>query len=485
VTDTARTRSVVDVDEIGISELRGRYAGGDWSCADVVGEYLTRVQRGHAAGDHGGIAAVNPQALRRADELDDYRSRTGTLVGPLHGVPIVVKDQFESVEVPTHFGSRVVPEYRAAADASALTSLLGAGAVLLAKTTMPDFGLSLFSRSSASGYTANPYDPHRDSGGSSSGSAAAVAANLCTAGIGEDTAGSIRIPASFTSLVGLRPTPGVVSSVGASPLLKIQDAPGPLTRTVADAALLLDVLTGRRYQPPSDRYLAATGSSDLRGVRIGMLRLPMLSDMDADAQQVQALVAAAAIDLGRVGASSEPVSLPRVHRRFNHVAAAPSIQRELAGFLGQRPGLADLSLDMLADVGAAGPDLIGLLRAPVTSCHATYGLLTARIELRHALVAAMRRHRVDVLCYPSAALPAPLIADLEASRWTSTTFPTMTSLAGQAGVPALTVPAGFTDRGLPVGIEFLAAPYAEMQLIRVGHAYEQATRHRRPPHPDR
>jgi Asp-tRNA(Asn)/Glu-tRNA(Gln) amidotransferase A subunit family amidase len=484
VTDTASARSPVDVDEIGISELRGRYAKGDWSCSDVVREYLTRVEQRREAGDHAGIAAVNPHAERHAEELDDYRSRTGKLIGPLHGVPIVVKDQFETVEVPTRFGSRVVGGYRAAADASAVTSLLGAGAVLLAKTTMPDFGLSLFSRSSASGYTANPYNRSRDSGGSSSGSAAAVAANLCTAAIGEDTSGSIRIPASFTSLVGLRPTPGLVSSAGASPLLKIQDAPGPLTRTVRDAALLLDVLTGRRHQPPSDRYLEATGPADLRGVRIGLLRLPMRTDTDADAQQVQALVAAAAIDLGRIGASSEQVSLPRMHRRLKGAAAAPSIQRELAGFLGQRAGLAELSLDLLADVGAAGADLIGLLRAPATSQQATYCLLTARIELRRALVAAMRRYRVDVLCYPTAGLPAPRIADLQTSRWTSTSFPTMTSLAGQAGVPALTVPAGFTESGLPVGIEFLAVPYAEAQLIRIGHAYEQATRHRRPPPPD-
>jgi amidase len=449
--------------------------------SDVVEHYLARIGERHSAGDHAGIVAVNRHARARAEELDAYLARTGRLVGPLHGVPLVVKDQFETVEVGTRFGSRAVPDYPAAANASVVTALSEAGAILLAKTTMADFGLSLFSRSSLTGYTANPYDVRRDSGGSSSGTAAAVADNLCVAGIGEDTAGSIRVPASFTSLVGLRPTPGLVSTTGSSPLLKVQDSPGPMTRTVRDAALLLDVLTGSHRPERANGYLATLGRGGVRGRRIGLLRTPFRDDLDAAAPEVQALAAAAAVDLCRAGGIVEQVSTPRAVRWQRRAQAAPSIQHQLAEFLAQRPELAHISLTTLAECRSEGADLLGLLKAAPATRNSAYGLLMARVRLRKQLVATMRRHRVDVLCYLTAGLPAPRVADLVSGRWTSTTFPAFTALAGQAGVPAISVPAGFTSSGLPVGIEFLAEPYAESTLLQVAFGYEQATRHRRPP----
>jgi amidase len=475
------TRALAEIDEVTIESLRRRYVADGLASSDVVEHYLAKIGERHRAGDHAGIVAVNQHARARAEELDAQLARTGTPAGPLHGVPIVIKDQFETVQVGTRFGSRVVPDYRVTTNASVVTALVDAGAILLAKTAMADFGLSLFSRSSLTGYTPNPYDVRRDSGGSSSGTAAAVADNLCVAGIGEDTAGSIRIPASFTSLVGLRPTPGLVGTAGSSPLLKVQDSPGPMTRTVRDAALLLDVLTGSHRLERPTGYLATLDRRGLRGRRIGLLRTPFHDDLDADAPDVQALAAVAAVDLSRAGGIVEQVSMPRTLRWQQRAQAAPSIQRQLAEFLAQRPELAQLSLTTLAECGPEGADLLGLLKVAPAGRHRTYGLLMARLRLRKALVAVLRRHRVDVLCYLTAGLPAPRIADLESGRWTSTTFPALTWLAGQAGVPAISVPAGFTSGGLPVGIEFLAAPYAESTLLQVAFGYEQATRHRRPP----
>jgi amidase len=197
---------------------------------------------------------VNQNALAEADRLDDFLSRSRTFVGPLHGIPVVVKDQAETKGVVTTFGSIALDGYIPQEDATVIAKLKEAGAIILAKSTMPDFATSGFGFSSKSGETKNPYVLERDPGGSSSGTGAAVAANLATVGIGEDTGGSIRAPASFNNLIGVRVTPGLISRTGMSPLVVFQDTAGPMTRTVTDAAILLDAMVG---YDPRDPYTAA------------------------------------------------------------------------------------------------------------------------------------------------------------------------------------------------------------------------------------
>jgi len=468
------------IDEVEISQLLRGYRDGALRCVDVVAHYLTRIHERTRNGQHGGILALNPSAQSEAERLDREYSRTGKLSGALHGVPIVIKDQFEVAGMPACFGSAAVRSYRPPADAALVARLRRAGALVLAKSTMADFGLSLFSRSSQSGYTVNPYDPTRDTGGSSSGSAAAVADNLCAAGIGEDTSGSVRLPASFTGLVGLRPTPGLLPTAGASPVLRFQDSPGPLTRTVADAALIFEAVVPAGAAT-AGRLVETLGSRTDRVPQVGILRVPFEEFPDADAVQVRDLMAAAMLDLRRCGISAEDVPMPRPPKRRTKAHAAPIIQRQLQEFFNERPELAGASLERIVGVGSRGADLIGLLRAPAANGSA-YGLLMERVRLRAGLIKAMRHHGVDVLCYPTAALPAPRLVDLESGRWHSRNFPSFTWLAGQAGLPAITVPAGFTHGGLPVGVEFLGLPYSERGLIRLAHRYERATRHRRPPH---
>lgn len=470
------------LDEITIDRLHARYLGGELTAVQVVTEYLRRIAQARSEPGQGGIVATNPRAVEAAEALDEQLRTRGVLAGPLHGVPIVIKDQFETVDLPTSFGSRAVTPRLASADAPVIARLRAAGAIVLATAAMADFGLSLFSRSSRSGPLANPYDRRRDIGGSSSGCAQAVAANLCVAAIGMDSSGSVRLPASFAGLVGLRPTTGTVPTVGASPVLPMQDVPGPMTRTVRDAELVHAVMhdSGSPVRGPA-LPLHGPGSvrrSGLTGVRIGVLRLPGRAGVDLEAMQVEQLIADAVVALSRMGATVAHLTLPtlRPHRR---VAAAPVIRRQLQEYFAARPefGIRTLS-GLAADDGA---DLLALLTGGLADACAVTALLDDRARRRAQLVRTMHRHDVQALCYPTSALPAPRTSDLDSGRWTSLNFPALTWLAARAGAPAVTVPAGYTQGGLPVGLEFLGLPYGDDLVLSIASAFEAATPPRRPP----
>ena len=269
------------------------------------------------------VTAAGDAALQRAHELDADFAAYRRFAGPLHGVPVVVKDVFETAGVATAFGSAAFDGYVPTVDATVVARLKGAGAIVIGKTAMPDFAASWHGHSSRSGITRNPYDLSRDPGGSSGGTAVAVAAGLAVAGIGTDTGGSIRVPASFCGLVGLRPTPGLISRAGAMPLVSEQDSAGPMTRTVTDAALLLDVLAGRDPGDPltasdSDSgarrplsYTAALARGALSSARLGVLRFPFTQHSDPREAEVDAVFEAALADLRLSDAQIvDPVEIP-------------------------------------------------------------------------------------------------------------------------------------------------------------------------------
>ena len=228
------------LEETTIDQIHDAYHAKTLTCVELVQGYLDRIE----AYDQNGPAlnayvAFNPDALKEAAALDAALQRSGKLSGPLHGIPIAVKDQAETEGIPTSFGSIAIKGYVPKEDSTLVAKLKAAGAVILGKTTLPDFATSWFGYSSASGETKNPYDLARDPGGSSAGTGAAIAANLAAVGIGEDTGGSIRVPASFDNLVGVRVTPGLISRKGLSPLVVFQDTAGPMGRNVKDTAVVL------------------------------------------------------------------------------------------------------------------------------------------------------------------------------------------------------------------------------------------------------
>ena len=227
------------LEEATIDNIHAAFYENTLTCVELVQGYLDRI----AAYDQSGPAlnsyvTLNPAVLAEAAALDDAFKKSGKLSGPLHGIPIAVKDQAETKGIPTSFGSIALKGYVPREDSTLVAKLKEAGAVILGKTTLPDFATSWFGYSSASGETKNPYDMARDPGGSSAGTGSAVAANLAAVGIGEDTGGSIRLPASFDNLVGVRVTPGLISRKGLSPLVVFQDTAGPMGRTVRDTVSL-------------------------------------------------------------------------------------------------------------------------------------------------------------------------------------------------------------------------------------------------------
>ena len=270
----------------------------------LVNAYIDRIEKLDRNGPKlNSIITVNPRAVAEARALDREFAKTKKLKGPLHGIPVVVKDQVETKGVMTTFGSIAQDGYVPKRDATAITRLKEQGGIVLAKTNLPDFATSWFGFSSKGGETKNPYALDRDAGGSSSGTATAVAANLGTVGIGEDTGGSIRLPASFTNLVGVRVTPGLISRTGMSPLVVFQDTAGPMARTVKDAAILLDALVGF---DPEDEYTTAyviaghKGSytdyldkNALKGARIGVVKNAFGSDDNPEAAEVNNVIRAA------------------------------------------------------------------------------------------------------------------------------------------------------------------------------------------------
>jgi amidase len=486
------------LEEATIADIHRGFRDRSLTCRQLVRRYVDRVEaydrRGPALNS---IITVNPDAVAEADRLDDLFSRTGNLVGPLHGIPVVVKDQAETAGIVTTFGSIALDGYVPRHDATAIARLKDAGAIILAKTSMPDFATSWFGFSSKSGETKNPYALERDPGGSSSGTGAAVAANLAAVGIGEDTGGSIRVPASFNNLVGVRVTPGLISRAGMSPLVVFQDTAGPMTRTVTDAALMLDALAG---YDPKDPYTSAyviaghTGSytrhldrDGLRGARIGILREAFGSETDPEAAQVNALVRAAIGRMAAAGAETVEIGMPDMMERIVDTSLYLLHSRhDIDQFLGARR---ELAYHTIGDIYAAKKyhpvlDLIDLIvQGPVHPADDPeyFRKLAAREDFQRDVVNLLAQKGLTAMCFPCVQVLPPTKSEVRVGKWTTFSFPTNTLIASQAWMPSICLPAGFTDKGIPVGMELVVYPYHEPDLFRLGYAFEQLTHHRKAP----
>jgi amidase len=455
------------------------------------------------------VTAAGDAALERAQELDADFAAYRRFAGPLHGVPVVVKDVFETAGVATAFGSAAFDGYVPTADATVVARLKRAGAIVIGKTALPDFAASWHGHSSRSGITRNPYDLARDPGGSSGGTAVAVAAGLAVAGIGTDTGGSIRVPASFCGLVGLRPTPGLISRAGAMPLVSEQDSPGPMTRSVTDAALLLDVLAGRDPGDPltasdSDSgarrphsYTATLARGALSSARLGVLRVPFSQHSDPREAEVDAVFEAALADLRL--ADTEIVDQVEIQglaedliETFFYFAQS---RHDINEFLATRSA-GHIEFADIVSAGKIWPTMVllyGMAAGPTDPyLDPTYGRKRARRQsLIQKIAGLFADYQLDALIFPDVRIAAPLRADIEAGRWEEAAegvnhpdrapFPVNTLLAAQACLPAITVPAGHTPAGLPVGLEFMGLRYSETTLLRLAFDFESVTHHRRPP----
>ena len=475
--------------EASIPELQAAMESGRISAVELVDFYLARIAA-LDPGDDGlnAIAAVNGSARAHAALLDAERVERGAR-GPLHGIPLVLKDNFHTTDMPTTAGSQLLAGFLAADDATLVRRLREAGAIMLAKANMHEFAYGITNVGSGFGATRNPYDPSRNPGGSSGGVAVAVTANYAAAGLGTDTCGSIRIPAAHNNLVGIRATQGLISRRGIIPLSHTQDIAGPIARSVTDLALLLDAVVGvdpddpqtaEAYGRPPERYTEGLNPLALNGARIGILEDLLLVE-PADAAVAEVMGRAVA-QLQSLGAVVVRVSLPEIWeilepRLDGLFVLVHEFKRDIDAYFAMTPGV---PVHSLADVLASGnyhPDVeAALLASEAMGEHTRREYLEAMLDrprLRQLVLALMARERLDVLVYPSIRQVAARLGEPQPGS--------NCALSANSGLPALTLAAGFTATGMPVGIELLGTPWSEARLLSLGYAYEQAARHRMPP----
>ncbi len=482
------------IEEATIAEIHDAMVAGQLTARQLVEHYLARI----AAYDKQGPAinaliTINPNALARADQLDAAFRRTGSLTGPLHGIPVIVKDNYDTGDLPTSAGSASLRESRPPDDAFQVQRLRQAGAIVLAKSNMAEFAFSPYETvgSALPGHTKNPYALDRVPAGSSGGTAAAVAASFGTAGLGTDTGNSIRGPSSHNALVGMRSTMGLTSRDGIIPLYLDRDIGGPLARTVADAVAVFDVIAG--YDPADPvtesartrravRYLDYLDTDGLRGKRIGVSwqvadrRSADTEVLDRFRDAIVAMRAAGAVIVDSVFLQ-EQADIPLGQRW------CPRFKYDLENYLASLgPDAPYTTLDEIVQSGRFHPYIrssMQFFQGIEEGPDEHPGCQTARENqerLRVGVRRVMQENRLDAIVYPTWSNPPRLIGDL-----TSPHGDNSQDLAPHTGFPAFTVPMGYVRDGLPVGLQILGDAWSEPTLIAIASGFEAVTRHRRPP----
>ena len=487
--------------EATIDDIHAAFRANRLTCRALVDGYLRRIEAYDQAGPRlNAVQTVNPRARQEADRLDAAFRASG-MTGPFHCIPVLVKDQVETSDMPTTYGSILFKDFVPKRDATVVAKLRRAGALIIGKSTMGEYAAGYLSTASAGGPIRNAYDPRRNASGSSGGSGAGVAANFSTVAIAEDTGGSTRGPAAVHSLVGLRPTVPLVSRFGMMPAKPSTDTLGPIARTVRDAALLLDVIAGYDANDPMTAqavgqipktYTAFLTADGLKGARLGIIRQPI--DLKADPasedyRKVKAVIDRAVADLRKLGAEVvDPVTIPELAQRVarawevNVFETESAINRYLAG----HPNAPFKTLRDILLTGKVVPSRVRVLMNNIGRSPEEAGYLQAlrlNDEVRQQVFTAMAEHRLDALVHATYDHQQALLGprDMTDPQLDTTGQGSNRRLSPVLGFPALTVPAGFTADNFPVGLELVARPYAEPTLFRLGYAYEQATRHRKPP----
>lgn len=432
------------------------------------------------------IVTLYDHALDDAAKLDALpKDRRG----PLHGVPVVIEDQIETAGLRTAFGSETCKDYVPSEDATLVQRLKDAGAVILGKSSMPDFAASWFSTSSVSGTTQNPYDLTRDAGGSSSGSGAAVASGMAVVAIGGDTGGSIRLPSSFCGLVGVRGTPGRISRDGMSSLVLTQDTPGPMGRTVKDVAKVLDVIvgfdekddfTGVNAVSPAGSFEKAIGSPSVKGKRLGVLQEAFGSHAG-----INKTMNATLDRLRDAGAELIDISIPDLdhYKTFTSLYGTRS-KTDIDTFLQSRPELSHLNVEDIVKNKQyhKALDLMEVISQGTTDYlrNPHFGKrVTEQQKFQRVVSSIFAKEKLDAVIYPTCQVLAPKTEDVLKGRWTCLNFPTNTVIASQLLFPAASVPVGKTkdddDKDgpeLPVGLEILGLPLQEERVMAVAAGVE-------------
>jgi len=483
--------------EATIADVQAEITSGRMTCRQIVQGYLDRIARYDASSNLNAVSMINPRALTRADEIDKALS-VGENVGRLFCAPILVKDNFDTHDLPTTGGSIALKDSMPLDDAFMVRKLREAGAIVLAKTNMAEWAFSPRQTVSSSfGTTANAYDLGKTPAGSSGGTASGTAASFGVAGMGSDTGNSIRGPSSHLALFGIRSTIGLTSRDGVIPLSFDWDIAGPMTRTVTDGARMFDVVAGYDPADPFTElgkgkreadYTTFLDANGLKGARLGVLRA-LVDTEDAD-PEVIAVFDQAIADLRAAGATVvDPLEVDNFADHLNADVFCVRFRYDMQQYLeslGPNAPIKDVmevyengdySPYIKEGLEFFGGKPLGQHPEQAEPPCLDYPKHPARKAYMDDVIAAMDAAKVDAVIYPTwTNPPAALATALEDYKGDNSQL-----VAPATGLPALTVPMGYTRGVLPAGLQILGRPYAEGLLIKLSYAYEQATKHRRSP----
>ncbi len=482
------------IQEATIADIHAAFQSGELTARELVEMYLARIgaydQKGPGINS---LISINPLAAQQAEELD-VAFKTSGPVGPLHGIPVIVKDQINIKGMKTTLGSVLFRDYQPEREGFAIAKLRAAGAIFLGKATLGELGGG-DTHGSLFGSTRNVYDLERTAGGSSGGSGASVSANFCTVALGQEGFSSIRRPATWNGVVGMRPTVGTVSRGGVyGGWPAMNGSVGPMTRTVMDTAKLLDCMAGYDPQDPATAYgvghIPASYSKNLRqdalkGKRLGIIREPMAYKSEPnsdDFKKVEAVFDKAVAELRDAGAEViDPVVIPDLVALLATRAKNPATDDAIFELFFSE-GNAPFATRQQA---MASPLFAKVVRGSQArwapdSPERHYAYMKARDVLMTNMLTVMAGHRLDALVHKAVEHQPTLIehgikppfVDQKGAPHINTFL---------MFVPSIVVPAGFTVDNLPAGITFLGRPYDDAAMIELAYAYEQSTNHRRPP----
>jgi Asp-tRNA(Asn)/Glu-tRNA(Gln) amidotransferase A subunit family amidase len=482
--------------ETTIDDIHAAYKSGQLTCRQLVQTYLDRIEAFDKQGPNiNAIITLNSEALKEADRLDAAYKKSGP-IGPLHGIPVVIKDQADVKGMPTTLGSVLFKNYFPDRDSFVAEKLRNAGAIILAKATLGELGGG-DTHGSLFGSTRNPYDTERTVGGSSGGSAAAVSANFSTVAVGQEGLASIRRPSTWNCINGMRPSAGLVSRGGVYGCWpEIFGSLGPMARTVKDLATLLDVMVGYDPEDPitargvgrvPDSFTMFLHKDGLRGARLGILResIGLNSETDSeDFKKVSEVFDRAVGELRAAGAEIvDPIVIPQIKELLAKRSGGPGdSDQSFQNYYGRS---ANPPFKTPEEV-IASPDFAQVVkrsqerfkRKPDATKH--YESLRAQDELMTNFLKVMADHKLDAIVHKAVEHQPTLIKDgINPPFVDQKGAPHLNTFL--VYVPTLVVPAGFTGDNLPASVCFIGRPYDDGNLIKFAYSYEQATHHRRPP----
>lgn len=502
----AGSAQALGVEEATIADVQAAYLNGQMTARQLVTAYLQRI----AAYDRNGpyinsIISLNAEALEEADALDAKFRISGKLTGPLHGIPVLVKDCIDATGMPMTAGFQGWKNFIPATDAPLVAKIKAAGGIVLGKASLSEFtnGGGDNINSVLPGYARNPYNTAFATGGSSGGTGAAIAANFAMVGVGTDTGGSVRMPSAHNALAGLRPTVGLISRTGIQPNNSVRDTAGPMARTVTDMAKLLDAMVGvddkdaatqRSKGKVAATYTAFLKRDALKGARLGVLRqvfTPDITDPRIIAnfeKTLNELLAAGAVIV-------DDFKVPEIVGLARAPQTPARRKADMIKFLADHPGIPYPSPQAIADsklahpLHQAGLEAVAAAGPPETD-EATLNGLKIEATYREAFTRAMDGAKIDAVIFPTWAQLPVVNGDRNTQLMTDKPNPnggvtglssSLTYVGSTLQWPALSVPSGYLGQGLPVGLQILGRAWDEGRLIGYAYAYEQATQYRRPP----